>query len=660
MTSVGVAVSLLLSLTLAFSGAAAGWVSARASEAQRVADAAALAGANAVSSFSTIAQTLDACVLSMGLAGMVGYAGGLVTACVPGMGAVAEGMCEAGSTLLEARRDFAREAAGGLRSLEATLPLLVVSNSAACVAANSPEGPTPYAGCAIPFPAESMSDFSALEDDASVEGLEGMPDRLSEAAEAGAEARARVDEALRRGWLADCGGSPRSMRERAESLAGLGADENPDYPDPLGWGFSAPLLRARAYYARRLQVERPQGPGAEEMTDSACRRAYYAHALRRVREGSVRPRPGGGVEVDLPELPRNEEQTRATELFSREDWPCTSEAGGRTLHASPDCPGATGAPAGTASLADLDAGSVARCPTCRMGVEELGRVASASSSIDNGFEYHWRRVVEAARDYQAARDDLARAEGELAEVAGEGAGAFERAIAELGVARPRLCPPGAWGCVSVVCRPEGGVVPTELTRSFLSSAQLPAGAAVSAAALAPDDAADGGDVLSAFFDGLAGSGSLVGGALDSVMGLWGSLLVGYGDAYGNVADVAGGFLDRLDGVLGGTSGAWLRDRIGDVLHATGFEPVDMRPRKPVLVGTQPVLAQAGYDRDEKVRSFLRALPESGSAAEFARAVGVWLVDEAGGPVFTIARLEIPGTSVSIPITVALSELLGAR
>lgn len=121
-TTVAVAVSLLLSLTLVFSAASAGWVASRSSEVQRVADAAALAGQNAVASFSTIVQVLDACVLSMGLTGIVTYGAGLVVSCVPGLGAAGAELCAAGGRILEARRGFARSAASGVERLEATLP----------------------------------------------------------------------------------------------------------------------------------------------------------------------------------------------------------------------------------------------------------------------------------------------------------------------------------------------------------------------------------------------------------------------------------------------------------------------------------------------------------------------------------------------------------
>ena len=76
-TTVAVAVALLVSLSLVFGSAAAQWVGARSAEVQQVADAVALSGENAVAAYSTVAQVLDACVLSMGLAGFVTCGAGL-------------------------------------------------------------------------------------------------------------------------------------------------------------------------------------------------------------------------------------------------------------------------------------------------------------------------------------------------------------------------------------------------------------------------------------------------------------------------------------------------------------------------------------------------------------------------------------------------------
>ena len=656
-TTVAVALSMLLSLVLVFSAASASWISSRSSEVQRVADAAALAGQNAVAAYSTIVQVIDSCALSMGLAGVTVYGAGLVASCVPGLTSVGLELCSAGRSILEARNGFARSAAAGIERLEATLPLLVVANSASCVAANS-DGGVSYTGCALPFPTTSLSDFSALGNEVDDAGMDELSGQMREASERAEEASARADEALWRGWEADCGSVPYSLWERADTLAGLSAGENPRYSSVHEWNFGAPLQRARAYYAARLAAECPEGQSVEELTDSACRRAFYAYALGEVRAGFYREDASGSVSLDLPRLPRNADETRATALYTDPSWPCTQEESGRTLHCSPECPGATGPADGTASLAQLDARTVLLCTTCHMDVSDLGRVAAASTSIENGFEYHWSRVVDAAEDYERARADVAEAQSQTRELAEKGEGLFSQALGQLSSTQVTLCPPGAWGCVSVVARADGTTVPSELTRAFLSSAELPAGAAVSAAVLAPDESTEEANVLSSFLDSHSARDPVLGGALDGVLETWGSLLVGYSSAYDNVAEVGGEFLDGLDGVLGGSVGSWLRERLKGALRDVGLQPVDLRLRKPVLTNSRDVLDQAGLDQVQTVRELVSALPDATSALDLARELGLRLVNEVGGGEFTIAELPLPGTGSSLPVTVDLLGLGG--
>ena len=351
-TTVAVAIALLLSMTLVFASASAGWVASRSSEVQRVADAAALAGSNAVAGFTTVAQVLDACVLSMGLAGTVVFGAGLVASCVPGLTSVGVELCATGERILEARRGFARTAAAGLERLEATLPLIVVANSASCVAANSGEGLS-YTGCAIPLPTTSASDFSALLADVDDSAMSELSEEMRAASEEAQEARERALDALERGWFADCGSTPYSLYERAGTLAGLAGSQNPYHASADTWGFGVALLRARRYYAARLAAERVEGSSAERLTDAACRRAYYEYALGEVRSGFWVENEDGTVEAGLPRLPRNADETRACELYTQAIWPCTNEGGARVLHAASSCPGARGAASGSASLAQV-------------------------------------------------------------------------------------------------------------------------------------------------------------------------------------------------------------------------------------------------------------------------------------------------------------------
>lgn len=653
-TTVAVALALLLSVTLVFSAASAGWVISRSSEVQRVADAAAMAGENVVASYSTVVQVVDSCVLSLGLTGVLVYGAGLVASCVPGLGAVGSQLVAAGGQILETRRGFASSAASGIERLEATLPLLIVACSSSCVQANSGGGVS-YKGCAVPFPAQTRSDFSALKNDVDDGEMEGLSEEMREASLAAERAQRLADDALERGWAADCGTSPHCLRERAASLAGMSGPSNPNYPTADSWNFGAALLRAREYYARRLAGEQVSGADGEELTDSACRRAFYEYALSEVRGGSYSELPDGTVSVDLPELPRNTSTTRETRLYDELLWPCTSEDGKRVLHCSLSCPGATGAASGSATLEQLEAGRVSECEECEMSVVELGRVASASTSISNGFEHHWRIIVEASRDYEQAQNELVDAERRTKELAEKGEDSFSEALDELASTRPSVCPPGAWGTVAVVSRDGGEMVPTELTRSFLSSSALPEGVAISGSVLAPDQSDEAVNVLAGFFDSALDGGSALGGALDGAAGLWGGLLEGYGSSYKSVAEVGTDFLESVDGVTGESVGSWLRDRLEAILEGAGLTPVDLRQRKPVLTNSQNVLDKGGLEGVSSARELVDALPDSGSSFEMARALGVRLVNAVGGETLTIAELPLPNGS-SLPLTIDLSGL----
>ena len=241
-------------------------------------------------------------------------------------------------------------------------------------------------GCAVPFPLESQSDFGALEDGADGNALTDLADRLGEESSKAEEAKERAREALERGWMADCGSSPYCLRERAAHLAGLADAQNPDYASPEEWTFGAPLLRARRYYAARLGAAALEGRNPEELTDAACRRAFYSFALDEVRRGEYAELDDGMVVADLPALPCNAEQTRAGRLYTDALWPVSREEGGRVLHSWDGCPGALGGVEGAASLHDLEQGAVSRCEVCRM--DEL----LADGQGRGGVDFHRKRL----------------------------------------------------------------------------------------------------------------------------------------------------------------------------------------------------------------------------------------------------------------------------
>lgn len=653
-TTLAMAVALLVSLTLAFGTAAAQWSLARSADVQEVADATALAGENCVASFSTVAQTLDACVLTMGLTGVVTCGAGLVVAAIPPLQGKSVAIMDAGRKVLEARKEFAHSAARGVKTLEDALPALIMANSASCASANS-SGGVSYVGMAVPFPQTSRSDYSFLEDDLDSDEMEEDARELAEESAKKEEAHQRAEAAKERAWRADNVNDPMCMWSRAKTLAGMSPSLNPHYASMDDWTFEYARIRARNYYARRYALEPQTGATPDELQRSCARKQFYGYAYEAVGRMSCVD-TDDEVSMSLDVLPHNTDMVRPTRLYTDTVWPCTSEEAGVVLHCSLACPAATGPFVGNDSLASIDNGATLRCETCLMDVKAMGNVASASTNIDNGFEHYWRIVVEASREYEPARRDEIAAERAMKKAAEEGRDAFDKAMELLEVDRPKLCPPGAWGCVGVVCRPNTTSVPTELTSAFLSGTRLPCGAAIAGAVLAPDDATARNTVLARAFDGLRTGGhapvlDLVG----SVTGLWSDLLAGYGSAYGDVASAGERFLGGVEGVLGEDVATWLRTKLSGLVSASGFEPADLRLRKPVVINSQTVLDKAGYTSAAKAREVIQQLPTSREA--LIALLRSRVEEKLGSGTFTVCELPIPGLEgVSIPLTIDLSKV----
>ena len=656
-TTVTVAVSLLASLALVFALAQVAWVGSRAGDVQAVADSAALSAMAPVKAFRTVAQVADATVLSLGLTGLMMVGAGAVTALVPGLGPAGLRVVDAGRSVLDSRRTFAQSASEGLQRLEKAVPAAMATQSWSVVQANS-AGAVSYNGLAIPYPATGSSSYGLADDvQASVDSLSQATEEMAAASDAAKAGHDAADAALEKGWRADCVDDPSCARSRASRLAGLSGSANPGCPHKEGWSFGMALRRARAYYTARAASEAPTSSSTEERARSALRSAYYAYALRALNQGWV-TESGNRVSVSLPELAHNADTTRASTLYTESRWPCTEEEGGRTAHAFSGCPGATGASSGVASVADVESGTCRRCEVCGLDLASLGAVASASYNIDNGFEHYWAQIVAASREWEPAENAARAAEERSRAAAEQGASLFDRALAALAVPRPSLKPPGHLGAVALVARP-GNQANGSLVSAFSGEASLPAGCAIAGACLAAEDATGQENVLARFFDSMSqGEEVGVAGVLQGVVGLWGELLVGYGGAYGSVSDAAARLLDGLDAVGASSVATWLKDKVGSLVAAAGFEPADLRLRKPVLCNTQDILSADGSSTAADLRRYLQAMPADGTPAELLAAFGRTVRDDLGEQELTIAELTVPGTSISVPFKVKVKTLWG--
>ena len=501
-TTLSSAVVILVVLTLLLSSTAAIWSISRAGDTQVAADSGALAGANVVSSYHTAATVVDASILSLGLAGFATIGTGLVAILIPGAEPVAGNMVDTGIEIIKTRNKFAKSASEGLQKIETALPYLIAARATQAVSAQDTDSVT-YTGTALAVPRTSESDFAALKgSEISTDAIESTSKDLDYAAKELKKASEKTSKAKERAWLADCGGSDRGavgscscMWERAKSLAKLSDIENPHYASSVTWEPQVALDRAKAYYRLRLANEAPQGSSVETKAESAARKAFYTYASTEVNRAYV-TEDGDAVTFHIPLLPRNADEVRATELYTDAAWPTSAIDGKTYLHYGTSCPNyKKGSPGGLASVADYDGQD--RCNRCHFGVSSLGAVAAPSTSIENGFEYHFDKFKEALEDYVECRNKALELERQTEDEADRAGNAFDQAIKALSGERPRIAPPGRNGVVAFAV--SGAISsPDELNSSFNTAARLGDRGAISAAVLAPDEATAQNNVLSRF------------------------------------------------------------------------------------------------------------------------------------------------------------------
>lgn len=662
-TTVGAVLALLITLSLVFSAAQVCRLNAVSSEVQSVADAAALAAENEVAEFMIVVRTCDAVVLTLSLTSAAATGLGVAALCTPATAGFSEPLLSAAKEVARARTTFAEKASTGLDRLQRLLPFLAAANAASVAVANN-RGASSYAALAVLAPAtgeelvvEADDESADLERD-----VDENADDLAREARKAEEAAQEANRAKARGFEHDCGANPSyCMYERAGTLAGMVGSANPLYSSVDAWSFSIALKRAQAYYPRRLAQESPEDSSVAEQVRSALRTRFYAFAADEVALGYVHE-TDDSFEAFFPPLPKNTDEMRGTRLYTEAVYPVTVDSdGASTMHAWSGCPEAASA-SGAGSIAQMEAGSYTTCPLCAFDAASMGKVAAASTSIDNGFEYHYNAVAEAADAYEKARSELDPVSASVKKRAGTLLDRVGEVLGAAANARIDARPPGGRGvvvlAVNTASQPASAGFESSLVRS---SGALGTRAAVAAATLLAEPANEGATVISSLLDGIADEGGAAVGALGIVLDCWSSLLSAYTD--GQKA-LDGAVADGLDGLpLASASGlgTWAAGALRKAVSAVGLEPVELDALKPVLVNAAHVAEADDGAFSARLLSLKRqaiANPLSSTDA-FSSVVGsveqaiVGGIEAFDGKI-EIARIELLGEGgPSVPLEVSL-------
>jgi hypothetical protein len=679
-TSVGVAIALLLVVALLFTSAQVYWINSTAGDIQFAADAGALAAENVVGEYYVIARVADAVILSLSLFGLLLFGVSIVASCIPGCQAIGVRLMDFGDRVFEARDNCARQAVTALNNLQKILPFLAAINAANAISANSfsPAGEARYRGLAILVPLEgtdaSFPDDSEAQD--SSDTLREQNEETSTSVDEADDARQDMDQARQEGYEADCGANPNyCLYERAGQLAGLSGAQNPYFSSADLWRFDYAFDRAKAYYQRRLAIEAPANSSLEEQVRSRARQLFFSYAVDEMNTGYARTDADGVLDAYFPLLARNNAEIRQTRLYRDNVFPVDSAG---HIHALESCPGREGAITGYGSIASLEAGRYESCSVCGLDINTIGRVASASTSIANGFEYHYRIIANAAERYEAASRTHRDSTRDAEESAGEAVDTFADALAALDVPRVSPHPPGRNGCVVIAIDASAHAVPGMLSNSLIGGeAALQPRIALSAAALAEDAADADGNVIASFLDRAredAGQQSVDGvllGAFDQVFDLWGGALVYYTRGVDALTRGVGDVLRAIPLVGSTPLASWAESALREAIEAVGLQGVDMDTPKPLVVNSIHVLrssdstAAAGL---VSVREAYASLPGSGSGSLTTSVIDGLLIElrersvqqlEGEFTLFTISFGDIPGLP-EIPVRVTLPPMVVER
>lgn len=594
MTTAAMALSLMLSLSLVFSLGQMQRVYAVSSKVQNVADVCALASLNPVAEFMTVVRACDAVVLSLSLGSAAATGLGVVVGCVPFAAPASEALLSAGRTLARARDGFSQRAQAGLEKAQRFLPFAAAAQALSVASQNGGAGEryvavavlTPSDGSAVVVADADAQDEALREAESSMPDLEDVVARAQQARE---KAQAAKDEA----FAHDCGNAPGyCMQERADSLAQLPPAQNPTFSSVDAWSFSVALSRAQAYYPRRLAAERPADDSVKEQAKSALRKRFYSYAANKVGQGYVFE---GSSSVDLffPLLPQDTKEMRLTSLYTDEVYPYGQRGSAVVMHAWEGCPNAQGCTA-LGSIWQMERDGFAECELCEFSAESMGSVTSASSHIQNGFEYHYLAVARAARAYQAAVEEGGPALEEARGIAGEAIGSVGEAVASACAGRVSVVPPGAYGAVVVAANLSDESVAGSFANGFADDmGPLGCRVAVAGATLVADPTGEGESVLAALLDSVVQSQSAVGsvaGVADAALTCWSDLLHGYSQGHDGLLSAVENGLDSLPLVGDVGLGRWAADALRDVVSAAQLQPANTDALRPVLVNSAHVAA----------------------------------------------------------------------
>lgn len=247
-----------------------------------------------------------------------------------------------------------------------------------------------------------------------------------------------------------------------------------------------------------MQIEQPEGSSVEAQANSALRKVFYSYASQQMSTAYVQE-SGDTFSAYFPHLPKNTEEMRQTSMYTNPIFPVSSD---NCMHAYSGCPGCDHVTA-YGSIQGMEELAYNTCPYCKFTASSLGKVAAASSSINNGYEYHYAIVENAAKEYQEAKEKAAPLNNKVKNFANGIFDKIKSLIKDFANKRLYAKPPGSYGTIAMVINTSSAPASRGFESSFVSTdSTLGVRAAISAATMIEEGSDEGRTVLNSILDGL--------------------------------------------------------------------------------------------------------------------------------------------------------------
>lgn len=584
-TTLTVVISLLISLSLIFSTAQVYQVNSASANIQSVADACAQTAESEVAEFMILVRVADSTILSLNLAGIMVTGLGVVTMCIPGTATISDALINLAYKIFDARNSFADKVATSLNSIQKSLPFissvkayqLAQANNGGVYQAN-------YLSISILMPGEGIEISPGNIDDIkdTLNEVSKNSDDIKQAALEAEKAAQKANESKLVAFMADCGNDPNyCMYERAKNKAYMTGPENPLYKSVDTWSFDVALKRCKAYYPKRLEIEHPEGSSVDDQANSALRKVFYTYASNQMKSAYVYD-SGDEFSANFPHLPKNTDEMKQTNMYTDVMFPISN---GNCMHAYNSCPGCSNI-CSYGSIAQMETSHYEACPYCKFSASSLGKVAAASSSIDNGYEYHYAIVEKASKDYEEAKKNSAPYNSKVKDFANRIFNKIKNLISDLSNKRIYALPPGSYGNLVLTVNTNSSPASKGFESNFVTSNKvLGIRAAISASTLVEENSDEGKTLINSLMDNLKDNLPTLSGSVGIALDLWSKLLAVFSEGQDSLIDGIETSLNQLPLMSASGLGTWASKEISNVLRDLGLEPANLNSLKPVLINS---------------------------------------------------------------------------